>query len=123
MRGFNKWGGIIMIIIGFSDKTRKILPHICCGQMKHVAPIAVRGAELVLYQFVRRGHVQQIKLKMRDIKILGAYGWRFVYVPCALPQEFDTHGVWTCVQLTKRAIKMKNIWIQTPDALYNRIKI
>ena len=106
-----------MIIIGFSDKTRKILPRICCRQMKHVAPIVVHGAELVLYQFVRRGHVQQIKLKMRDLKILGAYGWRFVYVPCALPQEFDTHGVWTCVQLTKRAIKMKHLDSNTKRAV------
>ncbi len=111
-----------MIIVAFSDKTTKILPRLCRGRMKHVAPIAVRGTDLIMYQFVRYGCIRQIKLKMRDIKILGAHGWRFVYMPRTLPQEFDGRGAWTCVQLTKRAIRMKNCLIQTPSALYNSIK-
>lgn len=111
-----------MIIVAFSDKTTKILPRLCCGQMKHVAPIAVHGMDLIMYQFVRHGCIRQIKLKMRDIKILGAHGWRFVYMPRTLPQDFDAHTAWTCVQLTKQAIQMKNRLIQTPNALYDSIK-
>lgn len=108
-----------MIIIAFSNKTSKILPKIFCRKFKHCAPIvANNNGQLIMYQFVRRGNIVQIKIRMRDIKILGQYGWKFIYMPCALPYGFDGQGIRTCVGLCKRAIGIKNATIQTPDALH-----
>ncbi len=108
-----------MIIIAFSNKTSKILPKIFCQKFKHCAPIAVnKNGQLIMYQFVRQGNIAQIKIRMRDIKILGQYGWKFIYMPCALPRGFNGRGARTCVGLCKRAIGIKNVTIQTPDALH-----
>lgn len=111
-----------MIIIAFSNKTSKILPRLFCGKLKHCAPIIVDKEKMVMYQFVRRGHIAKINLSMRDIKILGAHGWRFAYVSCALPQDFNLRGLYTCVALCKRAISLRAPYVQTPDALYKKLQ-
>ncbi len=110
-----------MIIIAFSDKTSKILPRIFCGKLKHVAPIVVRGDKMMLYQFVRYGNIVKIPLLARDIEILKAHGWRFVYLQRALPWPIDFRRTYTCVQLAKSMIGMHNIFIQTPGALYRKL--
>ena len=110
-----------MIIVAFSDKTSKILPRMFCGKWKHVAPIVATQDNLIMYQFVRRGHIEKIKLKMRDIKILNEHGWRFVYLSCALPHDFNPTTARTCVEMTKRAIGLSNRYIQTPGALFQHL--
>ena len=114
--------GIKMIIIAFSDKTSKILPRIFCGNLKHCAPIEVNQNGMVLHQFMSHNNISKIKINMRDIKILMAHGWRFVYLPCDTPRDLDMCRAWTCVQFCKYAIGMKNIFIQTPNALFKEIK-
>ena len=111
-----------MIIIGFSDKTSKILPRIFCRRFRHVAVIVPNVGGLILYQFVRRGNIVKIPLQMRDIKILRVHGWRFFYLPCALPHDFDNVRAFTCVQMAKVAIRLRAICVQTPDALYKKLK-
>ena len=106
-----------MVIIGFSTKSSKILPNIFCKQFKHCAVIARDGTEFMLYQFVSYGHIEKIRLRARDIKILRQCGWYFVYLPCELPSNFPRRTM-TCVNMAKNAIKMHAPFIQTPDALY-----
>ena len=77
---------------------------------------------MTMLQFVRRGNIQKIPLSMRDIKILGQYGWRFVYLPRNLAHGFTARGARTCVEMTKRAIGIRDVRIQTPLGLYKKIR-
>ena len=56
-----------MMIIAFSDKTGKMLPRVVCKKFKHCAPIVRTDCGLVMYHFVRRGHIYKIKLRDCDI--------------------------------------------------------
>ncbi len=108
-----------MMIIAFSTKTSKILPRILCRHFRHCAPIMCDKSHLVMYQFVRLGHIEQIQMRPRDIKILAQHGWVFVYLSPHTPtRQYDFIHAYSCVDLTKRAINMHNIFIQTPDRLY-----
>ena len=112
-----------MIILAFSNKTSKKIPQIVCRKYKHVAPIIPNDNKLIMYQFVKSGHVEKIQIHARDLKILQTHGWDFVYLDgCCLPHDFDAKAALTCVQMTKQIIKMRNIFIQTPFALYKKLK-
>ena len=107
-----------MIIVAFSTRTSKILPRILCRRMRHVALISPNGGVgggLVLYQFVRPGHIVPIPIKSRDLTVLSRHGWRFVYLAGA--DMRPAYGL-TCVGYAKRAAKIRAPWIFTPDALY-----
>ena len=117
----NQTKALTMIIMAFSNKTSKILPRIFCGKIKHVAPIVVRDDKLMLYQFVCHGKIVKIPLLARDIEILKAHGWRFIYLRCALPQSVNLRRIYTCVKFAKSMIGMHNIFIQTPGALYRKL--
>lgn len=105
-----------MIIIAFATNTSKILPRIFCRRFRHCAPIIQSGDKLIMYQFVRRNHISKIQLSMRDIRILKSHGWKFVYL--SQPAGAPISGAYTCVNFTKRAIKLRAPFIQTPNALY-----
>ena len=131
MVGFIKhrptWGnvlqqGVNMIILAFSDKTSKILPRIICRHFRHVAVIDVQKNTLVLYQFIRHRHIEIIRLKWRDLKILKQHGWKFVLVARPLPCNIMTHRARTCVAFAKYAIGMHEVRVQTPDGLYKKLK-
>ncbi len=77
-----------MVIIAFAPKSSKVLPNIFCKHFKHCAVLVREHNGFVLYQFVSRNKLETIHIKLRDITILGEHGWRFVYVPCSLPQNF-----------------------------------
>lgn len=109
-----------MVIIGFAQKSSKILPNIFCRNFKHCAVIVRGRAKFTLYQFISHGCVEKIQLHARDMKMLRKYGWCFVYVPCDLPRNFPRKN-WTCVNMAKDAIKMRAPFIQTPDALYRAL--
>ncbi len=109
-----------MVIIAFAPKSSKFLPHVLCRKFKHCAVIVKDKNDFLLYQFVSRNHIDIIPIKSRDIKILTAHGWRFVYVPCNLPYIFPIK-TWTCVNLAKYAIGIHAPFIQTPDGLYQKI--
>jgi hypothetical protein len=111
-----------MIIIAFSCKTSKLIPKILCRKYKHVAPIAVYKDKMVLYQFIRQNIVVKIHLRMSDISRLQMYGWKFIYLTGDIPDTFNTKKCKTCVQITKRAICIKNWKIQTPNSLYKYLQ-
>lgn len=111
-----------MIIIAFSNKTSKFIPNLLCRKLKHVAPIVPHGDRLIMYQFVSYGRVEKIVLRMRDIQILKAHGWNFIYIDgIRLPYEFNPYTAHTCVDLSKRAIGIKRWRIQTPLGLYKEL--
>lgn len=107
-----------MIIIAFAPKTSKKIPQIICSRFKHVAPIILNNKKMSLLQFAGKHNIQHINLKMRDIKILKKHGWKFIFTSNNIPQNFIPDRAWSCVDLTKRALNIKNIFIQTPNALY-----
>lgn len=109
-----------MIIIAFSKKTSKILPRIFCRGFRHCAPIVPKtndSGELIMYQFVRPGNIAQITLHLRDIQILAAHGWQFVYVPIDAPNMTNVNA-WSCVALSKYAARIHQPCILTPSALH-----
>ena len=110
-----------MVIIAFSEHTSKVLPRIFCRRFRHVAPIFQTGHDLVMYQFVRPHCVEKIHLHTRDIAILRAHGWQFIFVPIDVQIDFNKKCAKTCVDLSKRALGINNIFIQTPYALYKYI--
>lgn len=109
------------MIIAFSPNTSQIIPRIFCRKFRHCAPITepIRG-RFVMYQFVRRGHIAQIYLTRRAIKILGARGWCFIYVPVAPPRDLmpRARACRSCVAFCKLAIGIHSARIFTPFGLY-----
>ena len=110
-----------MIIIGFSNKTSKIIPRLVCRKFKHVAPIVPDKNKLVMYQFVHRKKIEKIVLKYRDLEILKKYGWKFICIEPDVKNNFEDMRAFSCVQFTKKAIGIKNPTIQTPWGLYKKI--
>ena len=110
-----------MVIIGFAPKSSKILPNIFCKNFKHCAVLVRNKNGFTMYQFSSHAHVTEIFIQSRDIRILGTYGWRFVYVPRDVNPRFNPHNAWTCVGMAKKSIGMRAPMVQTPDALYKKI--
>ena len=110
-----------MIIIAFSPNTSKTLPRILCHRFRHCAPIIKSGNKLVMYQFVHPRKIEKIYLCHRDISILGAHGWQFIYIPRDTTNDFFPPHAYSCVDLSKQALGIRNIFIQTPYALYKYI--
>ena len=111
--------GFIMIYIGFSTRSHKILAKIFCKKYRHCGPILVINGKYVLYQFVKHRKIIPIVLRYKDIKILKQFGWFFIkYETGKIKHEkIMTSNAITCVQFTKRVLNIKKIAIQTPDAL------
>ena len=111
-----------MIIIAFSNKTSKILPRVFCGELKHVAPITRCCNKMILHQFVRPWKIVQIPIRARDLGLLAAYGWTFIRIPHIVPNSIEKKHIYTCVQLAKHMIGVRDIRIQTPSALYRKLR-
>ena len=107
-----------MIIIAFSHKTSKILPKILCRRFRHCAPIFCVDNKLIMFQFVNMHNISKIILHTRDIAILHAHGWQFIYLPMDIKPDFNPNHSYSCVDLSKRALNIHNRFIQTPYALY-----
>lgn len=113
-----------MIIVGFTNKTSKILPRIFCQRFRHCAPIIINAqGQMILYQFVRCGHVSQIPITIRGLQRLRANGWKFIILSGAPHHEFNTYikSATTCVALTRHAIGIHRIRPITPYGLYKQI--
>lgn len=113
--------GKTMIIIAFAPKSSKILPNIFCKNFKHCAIIVRDKQDFILYQFSGHNRVTKIIIRTRDIRILGAHGWRFIYMPREIKSGFNPNHAWTCVGMVKNAIGMHRPFIQTPDGLYKKL--
>lgn len=111
----------MIIYIGFSKRTHKIIAQLLCRNFKHCAPVVIHKNKCEIYQFTNPRTISVISVKKRDIKILEKYGWVFVkYDIKKLPKKSDIFAL-TCVQYTKKfcGIYQKNI--QTPDDLLKYI--
>ncbi|HNY25620.1 MAG TPA: hypothetical protein PKJ33_03715 [Alphaproteobacteria bacterium] len=117
------------MIIGFSEKTSKIIPKIFCKKFRHCAVLIQQkttGKEqkyLLLNPSIRK--IDIFLLKSRDLKILENNDWVFIQVKhkqenistlCHIKYSL------TCVGFTKQALGIKNPWILTPDQLYKYFK-
>ena len=105
-----------MLYIGFSVYSHKTHAQIFCHKYKHCAPIVIHGTNITIYQFVRINKIVKINIKKQDLDILKKHGWKFIKYSNQIPKINKTHYL-TCVQFTKQACGIKNIKIQTPDAL------
>ncbi len=106
-----------MIYIGFSTKTNRLYVRILCRHFRHVAPIIVTKHGCIIYQFVSKKQISLITIKHKDLKILELFGWKFIkYDGKFIPQQSKKPV--NCVQWTKQACGIKNIFIQTPDSLF-----
>ncbi len=110
-----------MIIIAFAPKSSKVLPNIFCKNFKHCAVLVPRGHNFTMYQFSSHKNVAKIDIRLRDLRLLCAHGWCFVYVPGDVRTTFNPHRAWTCVDMSKRAIGMHAPFIWSPDALYKKL--
>ena len=108
-----------MLYIGFSIYSHKVHSQMFCRKYKHCAPVVINGDNVVIYQFVHVNKISKIIIKKEDLNILKKHGWKFVKYS-KQSNINKAHG-FTCVQFTKRACGIKNIKIQTPDALLRYI--
>lgn len=109
----------MILYIGFSTKTHKILARIICRKFKHCAPVVITKNKCKLYQFTNNKNINVIELKKRDIRILQQYGWKFVkYNIKTVPKHALKTKTITCVQFTKNFCRIKKRTIQTPYALF-----
>lgn len=109
-----------MIIISFSKKTSKIFPKIFCKKYKHCAPIIKKGNQYILIQFIKYKNIKYIKLNKRDLTLLHNAGWDFIKINCN--PNYDFKNTRTCVSLVKKIIGLRIFFIQTPYALYKKLK-
>ena len=109
------------MIIAFSPNSSRIIPQIFCRKFRHCAPIIepTRG-RFIMYQFVHRGHIAQIYLTTRAIKILGANGWHFIPVSAVPPRDLmqRARACRSCVAFCKLAIGICSARTFTPLGLY-----
>lgn len=111
-----------MIIIAFSKKTSKILPKLFCKNFRHCSPVIKKGNFYILYQFVKINYFEKIILNKSALNKLEKNGWLFVKIKQMPVKNVNNIKAISCVSFTKKFIRMKNIFIQTPDALYKKLK-
>lgn len=138
------------MIIGFTRKTSKILARVFCKNFRHCIVIfeMARG-KMILVQIGSDG-VRLIPINKMGIQKLVNSGWVFVqildkkssqavipagpeihctksyfyfkntisFLPCPV---FPSINILTCVGFAKRATRIKNPLIWTPDALYKNL--
>lgn len=107
-----------MLYIGFSNYSNKFYAKIFCKKYKHCAPIVVNKNNATIYQFVHINKTVKINIKKSDLILLKQHGWKFIKYPTQI-HEKRTPLCLTCVQFTKHTCGIKNIKIQTPEALLN----
>lgn len=106
-----------MLYIGFSNYSHKIHARLFCKKYKHCAPIIVTKDSVAIYQFVCMNKIVKIDIQKNDLQILEKHGWKLVKCPRDTGNINISCGL-TCVQFTKNFCGIKNIWIQTPLALF-----
>ena len=110
----------MIILIGFSTCSHKLLANICCHTYKHCAPIVIYKNVYNIYQFTNSHCINIIPVKKRDLQILEQYGWKFIkYHTNHINTETRAK---TCVQFTKKFCGIHKITIITPDALLKYVQ-
>jgi hypothetical protein len=120
------------MLIGFTDKTSKIIPRIFCRKFRHCAIILnnkekrIMNKNYIMLQFIRPNKIELIRLSARDLKILESHGWVFLKEKGRRKKAegkstfsfFLFTSSFTCVSFAKKILGIRNPFIQTPDQLY-----
>jgi len=106
-----------MLYIGFSNYSNKIHAKLFCNKYKHCAPIIVYKDSIEIYQFVHINKIVKINVQKNDLQTLKKHGWKFVKHSKDI-RNMPLCRSLTCVQFTKKFCGIKNIWVQTPFALF-----
>ena len=106
-----------MLYVAFSNYSHKWYAKQFCNKYKHCAPIMVNKNGVEIYQFVRVGKTVKINAHKSDLQKLEQHGWKLIKCPKYIHNLPVYRGL-TCVQFTKRFCGIKDIWIQTPFALF-----
>ena len=111
------------IYIGFSTKTHKTIAQIVCHKYKHCAPIKIMRSKVIIYQFVNYKKIVAITIRKQDLEKLKLFGWTFIqYKPSITDKDILKIRAITCVNFTKRVCRIRNMKIQTPDALFRYLQ-
>lgn len=113
------------MIIGFSEKTSKILPKIFCRKFRHCVVIFQTNKKIPDFIMVQIGSdgIKFINIKLSGIKKLESFGWVFIKTNIQQsPVKLKTLSFLTCVGFAKRALGIHNPLILTPDQLYKHLK-
>lgn len=111
------------MIIGFTHNTSKRLARILCRRFRHCVVIfepVDTGAGYLMIQIASDG-VRLINMTDESFARLEQHGWVFVRAHARDKSPRMHCGLLTCVGFAKRALSIRNIFIQTPDQLYRRI--
>lgn len=113
----------MILYIGFSLTSHKLHAHILCRTYKHCAPVIVIHNKAIIYQFINPKNIVPIQIRKQDLERLKSFGWIFIKYKSNIIQKdiLKIHAM-TCVQFTKQVCHIKNIYIQTPDALLRYLK-
>ena len=114
------------MIIGFTNKTSKILPQIFCRNFRHCVvlfPTRIRTSHYLAQVGV--DGIRLIRIDSLGIKKLQSAGWIFINPgkqPVKSKYYLPTINLLTCVGFAKRALGIRNPFIWTPDQLYRYLK-
>jgi len=112
-----------MIYVGFSERTNKFWARVICKKYRHCAPVLIKNDKCMLFQFAAYKKISIINIRKADIDKLKHFGWVFIKCDnrCDIQTALKSKPL-TCVQFTKRALHIKKVNIQTPDALLKYLK-
>ena len=111
------------MIIGFTHNTSKRLARIFCRRFRHCAVIFEpidTGDGYLMIQIASDG-IKLINMRQESLTRLEQHGWVFVRTNVPGNPAKMHIGLLTCVGFAKRALGIRNIFIQTPYGLYRRL--
>jgi|GEM_PF-676934 len=111
----------LKMIIGFTHKTKKILPRIFCRKFRHCAVILKYNNNYLMLQFISKNKIHLILLKKRDIMILKRNEWVFTNIFINCSSAINYISSFTCVSFAKRILGIHAPFIWTPYQLYKYI--
>lgn len=106
------------MIIGFSEKTKKILPKIFCKKFRHCAAVKKISANKFVFIHKVKYGTQSLVLSSGDLKILENNGWEFIKYKVKKDVYKINNERGTCVSLVKNQIGLNKPFIITPYQLY-----
>lgn len=112
------------MMIGFTSKTSLRIPGLFCRNFKHCVvlfPVDKKGC-YTLVQIATNG-VRLVPVGPKELQTLRNHGWVFVDIDTDVTNAGREHcrcgiTLLTCVGFAKRALRIKNRLIWTPDQLY-----
>lgn len=109
------------IVVAFTHNSNKKTARVFCRRFRHCCVLFPAGnGGFTLVQIGLNG-VRLIPVGPREIKIMKKQGWKFAKTQIK-PCESYSFNFLTCVGFAKRALGIRNLFIWTPDQLYNKLR-